>query len=115
MPKSVAAIGEIDPCLTHRNIKAVQFHGPQKRHLDIDIILIELVDPSRFPHRHILFRDNCALELELRWRAPADTSHLPDPAGCHLVAVLLDGNAAMALLHTALGRKTANNRSVQQP
>ena len=51
VPQRIATVGEIDPRLTNRNVPAVHLQRAQERHLDIDVVLVELVDHLRLPRR----------------------------------------------------------------
>ena len=90
VPEPVAAVGEVDARLANGDVQAVEFHRTQEGHLNVDVVLPILIHHLRFPDRNLFFGDDHALELEFRWCAPTDPHHLADPAGRHLVAVLLD-------------------------
>jgi len=112
MPKRITTIGEVDPRLADRYVHAVQFQRSQEGHLDVDIILPELVDQFRFPGGHLIFRNNLALVVKFCRPAPADAGHLPDPAGLHLVRVILNGDPANRRLAESI-RLAAGN--IYQP
>ncbi len=90
MPKGITTVGEVDSRLANRYIHSIQLQRPQKGHLNIDIILPELVNHPWLPLWNLVFRDNLALPVELGRPAPTNPGHLSDPAGFHLVHVFID-------------------------
>ena len=57
VPERVVAVGEVDARLAGRGAQAVLLERPQERHLDVDVVLVELVDRLGLPLGHLVGRE----------------------------------------------------------
>jgi len=56
-PEKVSSVGKIDTGLPARDVQAVLFERPDKRHLDVKVVLVKLIDHFGRPGRDPTLRD----------------------------------------------------------
>ncbi len=105
VPEFVAAVRKIDPGLADRYIEPVQFQRAEECHLDVQIVLMELVDHLRTPCGNLIGRDDFAQPLEFGRTTNGHSGHLAQPPGFHLVQVFADRQPAEFGRPVSIGRQ----------